>query len=123
MKLRANWFALMSVVFAVVVGGLCAAPIALAQDVDIVTITYGPYIVPAATDSGPGNLHPFEGNLEMPCTDGYIVGIAPDMIYADGSSANFYSGCMMHHVVFYNLQANDLTCPNSGAERFFAAGN
>ncbi len=121
MNLRAPGLALALSICGLVAGTLCVPANVAAQEV--VTVTYGPYVVPAASESGPGNLHLNEQGIEVPCLDGYITSFVPDMVYADGSAANFYTSCMMHHVVFYNTQANDLTCPGIGAERFFASGN
>ncbi len=121
MSLRTDSIAAALSVVSFFVATTCNLQVTAAQE--SVTMTYGPFLVPAATESGPGNLHPHQESVEMPCIDGFITRIVPDMVYADGSSANFHSKSMMHHVVFYNSQADDLTCPGGGRERFFATDN
>ncbi len=120
MNVRADWMVLALTIVGVFAATLHDHPKAAAEEV--ITVTYGPYVVPASEGSGPGNLHLHPNvSLELPCTDAYITRMESDMVYADGSSANFHSKAMLHHVVFYNTQAADLTCGDP--ERFLASGN
>jgi hypothetical protein len=121
------------------------------------TVRWGPIVLPAADANGPGQVHNevagvsglsalliglFQSiadyDVQKPCSDCYIVGIEPNLVLADGTTANFDNGTMLHHVVNMNYSRPDITCrPNlfssqpikllggaaGGNERFFAAGN
>jgi hypothetical protein len=100
----------------------------------LVRSLYGPYTVPAAQGCGagqsctPGQVYNAPSSETPPCTNCRITDIVPNLVYADGTSANFEQGIMLHHMVLFNPQRQDLTCPTGGAvslfgERFFAAGN
>jgi len=129
---------------------------ALAQE-QTTTVRWGPIELPAATDEGPGEAHnEIAGTsglsrlllglftsvadyaVTKPCEDCYITGIDPNLVLADGTTANFNNGTMLHHVVNMNFSRPDVTCrPNlfsgetikllgaiaGGNERFYAAGN
>jgi hypothetical protein len=85
------------------------------------TVTIGPYdIHPSGGGHGGG------GNIgqriDKPCEDCFIVGMDPDLVNEDGSSANHDTNAMLHHTVLANLDDQDATCA-SWPERFFASGN
>jgi hypothetical protein len=44
------------------------------------------------------------------------------LAYPDGRYANADTGMWLHHVVMYNLNRTDTTCPE-GPQRAFASGN
>ena len=59
-------------------------------------------------------------NSERPSVDGWITGIKPDLVRADGSTP--LSGkVMFHHDVWLNLSKDDATSPGYPG-RFFATG-
>lgn len=119
------------------------------------TVRWGPIDLPAATAEGPGEVHNqvagvsgFAGSLvgifrsvadypvPTPCEDCYITGIEPNLVYEDGTTANFDNGTMLHHVVNLNYDRPDITCRPGfsgmikllglivgGNERVFASGN
>jgi hypothetical protein len=85
------------------------------------TVTIGPYdIHPSGGGHGGG------GNIgqriDKPCEDCFIVGMDPDLVNEDGSSANHDTNAMLHHTVLANMDDQDATCA-SWPERFFASGN
>ena len=92
-------------------------------------VRWGPFLLPPAGAGGDAD----HANVVIPdgpkpCTDCYLVGIEPDLVYADGTSANLDTGMMLHHAVFFASDQVDATCggaPGFGelGERFFAAGN
>lgn len=76
--------------------------------------------------------------VPKPCSGTcYIGAIIPNLVYADGTTANFDTGPMMHHMVLLSRARGDLSCPPNlfggpiqqlgallgGNERVFAAGN
>ncbi len=85
------------------------------------TIDYGPFDVP------PGGMQTTRSDVPRPCSDCYLVAMVPDLVYANGQIANFDTKAMLHHVVLFNAEATDTTCPNTGVghlgQRFFASGN
>lgn len=99
------------------------------------TIDYGPWTIPA----GGGDPHDHESmgtiendidfNVTKPCTDCDIIGVEPELVYAEGAEANLDTGPMLHHFLFAadGNGKDDLICPSSGSgllgERFFASGN
>lgn len=93
-----------------------------------VTIQYGPYSVPGGSEEMPGstNNQPMF-NVAKPCTNCYITGMVPDLVYADGSEANMDTGAMLHHMVLFSTPQVDQTCSGFPwsllGERFFASGN
>ncbi len=76
-------------------------------------------------------------SVPLPCTNCYIGAIIPNLVYQDGSTANFDTGVMLHHMVLLSRARSDLSCPSNlfggpiqqlgallgGNERIFAAGN
>ncbi|WP_216206525.1 hypothetical protein [Amycolatopsis aidingensis] len=106
------------------------------------TVRIGPVIMKphedGGHDHGVGPLHgpdePMHGThtlafapLIPPCLNCYITGIQPDLTYADGSPANYHSGAMLHHAVFFDRSKADVTCQGSwvslAGRRIFATGN
>lgn len=132
---------------------LVAAPVAA----EVTTVRWGPIVLPPADANGPGQVHNevagvsglsafliglFQSiadyEVEKPCENCYITRIEPNLVLADGTTANFNNGTMLHHVVNLNYGRPDITCrPNlfssqpikllggaaGGNERFFASGN
>ena len=92
-------------------------------------ISYGPFTIPA----GAGDPHDHHtmgevpnrtiSDIAKPCVNCTIIGATPDLVYADGTSANLDTGPMLHHAVFSTKAKgkSDATC--GGNERFFASGN
>ena len=67
-------------------------------------------------------------NIAHPCTDCYITGITPRLVYADGTKADMSTGVMLHHLVIADTSKRDLTCAREdgiGAigRRIFASGD
>lgn len=59
-------------------------------------------------------------DMQNPCEDRYITGIKPNMVLADGTTANFDNGTMLHHVVNVNCSLADVTCrPRQSAHRSY----
>lgn len=83
---------------------------------------YGPYSVPAN-----GELQNNLATIDAPCTNCRITDMVPNLVYADGTTANMETDAMLHHFVAFNPGATDLTCGSTGVgvlgERFFASGN
>lgn len=133
-----------------------AASQALAQE-QHTTVRWGPIELPPATSEGPGQVDnevagasafssfllgfftsvaDFE--VPKPCSDCFITSIEPNLVFPDGTTANFNNGTMLHHVVNMNFSRPDVTCRpdlfssqsikllgaiTGGNERFFASGN
>lgn len=91
------------------------------------TVTYGPFHVHASAGGHGHGMNFFLANAERPCSNCYIVGMAPDLVYGDDSTANYDTGAMLHHAVLFNAAEPDATCLGTPlgniGERFFAAGN
>jgi len=119
------------------------------------TVRWGPYTIPGGGEQKnyitTDNCNSFGGILlqllggatcinrtvPLPCTNCYIGAIIPNMVYGDGSVANFDTGPMLHHMVLASRARGDLTCPKNlfggpiqqlgtllgGNERIFASGN
>ena len=77
---------------------------------------YGPIkILP-----GQNNIDLSGGNVPKPAVDGYIVGIRPNLVRADGTVPGV-DVLHLHHGVWLNLGRKDLTDPGL-PERIFATG-
>jgi hypothetical protein len=67
--------------------------------------------------------------MTPPCVDCFVTSMTPDLVYADGTSANLDTGPMLHHTVIFDPTRDDPTCGrNTGAvgfigNRIFASGN
>ena len=88
----------------------------LGSDVQRFHYRYGPITV------APGQNLILAGpvTIEKPQYEGYIVRVKPDLVRADGSVPNV-DVIHLHHAVWLNLSAEDLTSPGL-PERFFASG-
>jgi hypothetical protein len=89
---------------------------------------YGPYTIPAASGSTPGQLHNLiDQSAPAPCTNCRITDIVPNLVDPSGNTVNLEQGLMLHHFVFINRERQDITCPSGLegglGERFFASGN
>lgn len=138
--------ALLAAVFAVALvlpGAAVAAPSQAGPAVEehTTTVRYGPLLLPPylpqpGDHDGHGTHGGHAGQMvtyvaptyDMPCRDCYLTGIEPDLVYADGSPANFHTGAMLHHAVVFDPSRNDTTCGRDGVglltgQRVFAAGN
>ncbi|MGB3100255.1 MAG: hypothetical protein WBB30_13305, partial [Solirubrobacterales bacterium] len=66
------------------------------------TVSYGPFNTePSGGHGHGGGGNVALGNLEKPCDDCYLVGMRPNLVHPDGSTANFDTGAMLHHVVLF----------------------
>ncbi|GAA4441008.1 hypothetical protein ACFQV2_26755 [Actinokineospora soli] len=65
--------------------------------------------------------------MPPPCVNCYVVGVQPGMTNLDGSQANYHTGTMLHHAVFFDRSKHDITCPTGwpglAGQRIFASGN
>ncbi|GGS36425.1 hypothetical protein [Actinokineospora fastidiosa] len=65
--------------------------------------------------------------LLPPCHNCYVIGVQPGMTNLDGSVANYHTGTMLHHAVFFDRSKHDITCPTGwpgfAGQRIFASGN
>lgn len=94
-----------------------------------VTVRWGPYEVPAATEHGPAHFEKLDLFVDVPAElkNSFITGITPNLVDEEGNTINFSTGGMLHHAVLFNQFRADAT--NSGTldgllgERFFATGN
>lgn len=106
------------------------------------TINYGPYTIPAGNGDPHGH-HAGMGmianqltmNVQRPCSGAActLTGMKATMVYADGTTANWNTETMLHHMVLLASGSGrtDLMCPAgfggvSGSqftERIFASGN
>ena len=75
----------------------------------------------------PGELTRPEPAVTRPCLECYTTSFAPDLVYADGSTATMADEPMLHHAVLSSQWRSDATCSDSwlglAGERFFASGN
>jgi len=76
---------------------------------------------------GPFTIQPGQNNIEnrgakvqQPPVDGWIVGIRPNLVYANGKTPGV-DVIHLHHAVWLNLSAPDATAPGL-PQRFFAVG-
>ena len=92
------------------------------------TVRWGPYTIPAGTMTDPGMIHnKLQLAVRRPCSDCFITGFKPDLVYADGTKATMDQGPMLHHAVWTSQWRSDATCGNTwlglAGQRFFATGN
>ena len=69
---------------------------------------------------GQNNIAARSADLQQPQVDGWIVGIRPNLVYANGKTPGV-DVIHLHHAVWLNLSAGDSTDPGS-PQRFFAVG-
>jgi len=93
-------------------------------------VRYGPFALPPAGAGGDADHADIAlPSLQKPCTNCFLLGIEPDLVYADGTSANLDTGMMLHHAVLFAAGRPDATCgpdqpfPGKLGQRFFASGN
>lgn len=97
------------------------------------TVKYGPFSLgPARVDRNkqvsPAVSNTIRTRLETPCSNCYLTAMEPDLVYVNGSAANYDTGVMLHHAVLGDAAQNDLTCGRATTigwmgRRFFASGN
>jgi Stress up-regulated Nod 19 len=99
------------------------------------TIRYGPFTIPGAPtnpDGTHGHAHTgnmFQFGIQKPCSDCFVTSLAADLVYADGTQANWSNDAQLHHMVMFNSAwgKSDATCSASVlgflGQRFFAAGD
>jgi hypothetical protein len=108
-----------------------AGPSTPATPAGRVTLTrYGPFVLPPAGAAGNADhADIFIPEAPRVCSDCFLLGMEPDLVYADGSPANLDTGVMLHHAVLFQSGRVDVTCATSDGfpgrlgERFFASGN
>lgn len=97
--------------------------------VEVAEVRYGPFgLAPAGAGGDLDHANVVLPNVEKPCEDCFILDAVPDLVYADGTSANLDTGVMLHHAVFFNPSRPDTTCGDDEffshlGERFLASGN
>ncbi|MFC4908309.1 hypothetical protein [Actinomadura gamaensis] len=106
----------------VLVGLALPAGRAAAAGTQTLTVRYGPWTIPAGSMDRPGEILNNVSAIPKPCGSCDILGEKPDLVYADGSSANMDTGPMLHHFVISNLAAHDAVCP-ALSDRIWASGN
>lgn len=85
--------------------------------------SYGPFTIPQMMGPAMG-MATFSQYIDPPCNAGtFITKIQAQLVYSDGSTANYNTNAMLHHVMFYNANVPDLVCPDTEVERVFASGN
>ena len=82
----------------------------------LVRSVYSSFTVPAN-----GQLHNIPMSVTPPCTNCGITDMVPNLVFANGTTANLQDGLMLHHFVIFNPAQQGLGCPIS--EPFFGAGN
>lgn len=86
------------------------------------TIRYGPFDLDPMGDGAEETMTFTSPNIERPCADCYVIGMVPELTYANGETANLDRGAMLHHAVLFNQSRPDASC-GGWPERFFATGN
>lgn len=92
------------------------------EQIEKATVSYGPYEIHPSAGGHHGGGGNIGDRIDPPCEDCFVVGMEPDLVHEDGSSANHATNAMLHHTVLFNQDDRDTTC-TSWAERFFASGN
>jgi hypothetical protein len=103
---------------------LAATPSALGATT---TVRYGPFTVAAASGDVPGLVTTVRLAVARPCAACFITQFRPNLVFADGSTANVDRGVMLHHAVWSSQFQADATCSGTplglAGQRFFASGN
>ncbi|HEV8628507.1 MAG TPA: hypothetical protein VG034_29095, partial [Acidimicrobiia bacterium] len=93
-------------------------------------LRYGPFVVtPAGAGGDADHANIAVPSLSKPCSNCFLLEFQPDLVYADGTSANLDTGVMLHHAVLFSAGRQDPTCgpeqpfPGKLGQRFFASGN
>jgi hypothetical protein len=95
----------------------------------VAEMLYGPFVLPAVDRGGQAHYNQVLPVIAPPCVNCMVTAMIPDLVYADGSSANLNTGPMLHHTVLFNPLRSDPTCGRGdGAvgfigHRVFASGN
>lgn len=112
-----------------------AVPASASATITTKTIEYGPWTIPAGNGDPHDHMsmgmieNQIVSNIAKPCTGCTIIGVTPNLVYTDGTTANINTGPMLHHAAFAAQSSgkSDVTCGSSGpgllGERFFASGN
>jgi hypothetical protein len=89
----------------------------------LVKALYGPFTIPAASGPGsPGELHNVPTSEPAPCSSNCrITDMVPNLVYADGTTANMNNSVLLHHFVLFNPTQQGIGCPIN--EPIFGAGN
>lgn len=100
----------------------------LGENVYRSTVFWGPMSISARDAEGPGSLEQIAGlsgwvkwlasmfvsvadyRVYPPCERCFITRFEPNLVFADGSIANFDSGVMMHHANNLDISREDLAC-------------
>jgi Stress up-regulated Nod 19 len=89
-------------------------------------VRYGPFTLPAGTETTPAMVTRLMLAVNRPCLDCYITSFKPDLV-SDGAKATMDQGPMLHHAVLTSQFRQDATCGSSwlglAGERFFASGD
>jgi hypothetical protein len=93
-------------------------------------VRVGPFLIPPeGAGGGADHANIAVPSIAKPCSNCFLQQFEPDLVYADGTSANLDTGMMLHHAVFFAAGRQDATCgpeqpfPGKLGERFFASGN
>ena len=93
-------------------------------------LRYGPFVIPPANAGGESHYANIAvPSLAKPCTNCFLLQFEPDLVYADGTSANLDTGLTLHHAVLFSAGRQDASCgpdqpfPGKLGQRFFASGN
>lgn len=94
----------------------------------VTTVRYGPFTIPGGTMDMPGMIeNQLRFGVAKPCAGCYITSMAPNLTFADGTTANVWDGVMLHHTVLSSAFRSDPTCGGNLlgliGQRFFASGN
>lgn len=92
------------------------------------TMRIGPFPLGAGERTGSLHVNRPGPVPQKPCTDCYITGFVPRLVYADGTTADVDTGAMLHHVVIMDTGRGDPTCDRWNGiglfgQRIFASGN
>jgi hypothetical protein len=103
------------------------APAAAAAP-QVTTVKVGPFVLPPAPMGSLPEQNRFVPAVPKPCTDCFITGVVPELVYADGTRADMDTGVMLHHLVIFEPGKADVTCGRThgiGAlgRRIFASGD
>lgn len=79
------------------------------------TCFYGPF------DVGPEGLRMNQEVVGAPDAEGFITNMRATLVASDGDQVSPHK-VHLHHAVWVNTTEDDLTCPSSPGDRFFATG-
>jgi hypothetical protein len=91
------------------------------------TVSYGPFTVAAGSMDMPTMYDTLRLGVSRPCVSCYLTSMQARLRYPDGTTANYDTGIMLHHVMLSSQWRQDVTCSGTAlglvGERFFASGN